>query len=49
MYEALELEDVVIDLDLDHHSKSKIASLSKKRKLADTSVSTIAESFHSDN
>ena len=46
VYEALELEDVVIDLDLSHHSNSKTSLLSKKRKLADTSLSTIADSSH---
>lgn len=46
VYDALELEDVVIDFDLSHHSNSKTSQLSKKRKLADTSISTIADSSH---
>jgi hypothetical protein len=43
VYEALELEDVKIDLDLDHYSKSKakVASSqhSKKRKHGEVATS----------
>jgi hypothetical protein len=45
VYDELELEDVIIDLDLSHHSKSKLTSSTKKRKLVDTSISTVDDSF----
>ena len=48
-YEALELEDLVIDLDLNHHSQQKQAAYSKKRKLQETSLSTIADSFQDES